>query len=139
MAELLRGVVKWFNDAKGFGFIEHSSGRDVFVHYSVIEWDGFKTLKDGEEVDYELCEGDKGLHAAKVLRVGARRKREAEAQAGAEHEEMIAPNLEGGTVLAAVKTTASMIEVEREDAVEDADELLDVEQEEIRNLEGAGQ
>lgn len=69
MALKERGVVKWFNDAKGFGFIEHSSGRDVFVHYSVIEWDGFKTLKDGEEVHYELCEGDKGLHAAKVMRV----------------------------------------------------------------------
>lgn len=69
MALLERGVVKWFNDAKGFGFIEHSSGRDVFVHYSVIEWDGFKTLKDGEEVNYELVEGDKGLSAAKVVRV----------------------------------------------------------------------
>ena len=71
MALLERGVVKWFNDAKGFGFIEHSSGRDVFVHYSVIEWDGFKTLKDGEEVNYELVEGDKGLSAAKVVRVKA--------------------------------------------------------------------
>lgn len=69
MALKERGVVKWFNDAKGFGFIEHSSGQDVFVHYSVIEWDGFKTLKDGEEVHYELVEGDKGLHAAKVTRV----------------------------------------------------------------------
>lgn len=69
MAELQRGVVKWFNDAKGFGFIEHTSGRDVFVHYSVIEWDGFKTLKDGEEVHYELSEGDKGLHASKVVRL----------------------------------------------------------------------
>ena len=68
MAELQRGIVKWFNDAKGFGFIEHETGRDVFVHYSVIEADGFKTLKDGEIVEYELKEGDKGLHAARVLR-----------------------------------------------------------------------
>ena len=68
MADLQRGVVKWFNDAKGFGFIEHTSGKDVFVHYSLIEWEGFKTLKDGEEVEYELSEGDKGLHAARVLR-----------------------------------------------------------------------
>jgi CspA family cold shock protein len=64
----LKGVVKWFNDAKGFGFIEHSSGRDVFVHYSVIAADGFKTLKDGETVEYELKEGPKGLQAAKVTR-----------------------------------------------------------------------
>jgi CspA family cold shock protein len=68
MAETLKGVVKWFNDAKGFGFIEHSSGRDVFVHYSVIEAEGFKTLKDGEEVLYEIKEGPKGLHAVKVQR-----------------------------------------------------------------------
>ncbi len=69
MSQMQRGVVKWFNNAKGFGFIEHESGKDVFVHYSVIGTDGFKTLKDGEEVDYELGQGDKGLHAVKVLRV----------------------------------------------------------------------
>lgn len=67
----LKGTVKWFNDAKGFGFIAHSSGRDVFVHYSVIATDGFKTLKDGETVEYELKEGPKGLQAAKVLRTVA--------------------------------------------------------------------
>ena len=65
---VLKGVVKWFNDAKGFGFIEHTSGRDVFVHYSVITTEGFKTLKDGENVEYELKEGPKGLQASKVLR-----------------------------------------------------------------------
>lgn len=64
----LKGTVKWFNDAKGFGFIEHTSGRDVFVHYSVIASEGFKTLKDGESVEYELKEGPKGLQAARVLR-----------------------------------------------------------------------
>jgi CspA family cold shock protein len=64
----LKGVVKWFNDAKGFGFIEHTSGRDVFVHYSVIDTEGFKTLKDGETVEYELKEGPKGLQAIKVQR-----------------------------------------------------------------------
>jgi CspA family cold shock protein len=65
-SDALKGVVKWFNDAKGFGFIEHTSGKDVFVHYSVIESEGFKTLKDGEEVLYEIKEGPKGLHAVKV-------------------------------------------------------------------------
>ena len=69
MSETLKGLVKWFNDAKGFGFIEHTSGKDVFVHYSVIETEGFKTLKDGEEVTYEIEEGPKGLHAVKVQRV----------------------------------------------------------------------
>jgi len=67
-SETLKGVVKWFNDAKGFGFIEHPSGKDVFVHYSAIEADGFKTLKDGEEVLYEIKEGPKGLHASRVQR-----------------------------------------------------------------------
>ena len=63
-----KGIVKWFNDAKGFGFIEHSSGKDVFVHYSVIISDGFKTLEDGEAVEYEMIEGDKGFHAVRVRR-----------------------------------------------------------------------
>lgn len=67
-SETLKGTVKWFNDAKGFGFIEHTSGKDVFVHYSVIASEGFKTLKDGEPVEYEMREGPKGLQAVKVLR-----------------------------------------------------------------------
>ena len=67
MGERIKGLVKWFNDAKGFGFIENGKG-DVFVHYSVIDSPGFKTLKDGEEVEYEMEQGDKGLHAKKVVR-----------------------------------------------------------------------
>jgi cold shock protein len=69
MAETRRGKVKWFNDAKGYGFIEHPSGRDVFVHFSSIMAQGFKTLRDGETVEYEITEGDKGLHAANVIRL----------------------------------------------------------------------
>jgi len=65
MAEALRGKVKWFNNAKGFGFIENGDG-DVFVHYSVIESDGFRSLKDGDEVDYEIQRGPKGLQAVRV-------------------------------------------------------------------------
>ena len=115
MAELQRGLVKWFNDAKGFGFIEHPSGRDVFVHYSVIDWDGFKTLKDGEEVDYELSEGDKGLHASKVVRtVALKKKLDKETAEGSANGELVAPNLESGSVNTEVKTAASMIEVEKQ-------------------------
>ena len=120
MAELQRGVVKWFNDAKGFGFIEHTTGRDVFVHYSVIEWDGFRTLKDGEEVQYELKEGDKGLHAARVVRIAALKKKEAKQSTEAG---MIAPNLEGGTVMTSVKPAASMIEVEQIDEASQAQSI----------------
>lgn len=65
------GTVKWFSDAKGFGFIEHESGKDIFVHYSAIEAEGFKTLKDGEVVQYEMQEGPKGYHAVKVWRSAA--------------------------------------------------------------------
>ncbi len=69
MSSVHKGVVKWFNNAKGFGFIEHENGKDVFVHFSVIQDDGYKSLKDGEEVQYEITEGPKGFHATKVVRV----------------------------------------------------------------------
>ena len=61
------GTVKWFNDAKGFGFIEGDGYGDVFVHYSAIEMDGFKTLREGQKVDYEPVEGPKGYSARKVV------------------------------------------------------------------------
>lgn len=62
-----RGTVKWFNSSKGFGFIELSDGgTDVFAHFSEIEMDGYKTLKEGQEVEFELEDGDKGPKAAKI-------------------------------------------------------------------------
>ena len=62
------GTVKWFNDDKGYGFITGPEGQDVFVHYSQIEGDGFRSLKDGEVVDYELIESEKGWQARTVAR-----------------------------------------------------------------------
>lgn len=63
-----KGQVKWFDPKKGYGFIIGPSGQDVFVHYTQIEGDGFRLLKDGEPVDYELVESDKGLQARQVQR-----------------------------------------------------------------------
>jgi len=65
------GKVKWFNDAKGYGFITHEDGRDVFVHYSSIEGEGFRSLTQGQEVEYEAEEGPKGLHASLVRKLPA--------------------------------------------------------------------
>ena len=62
------GTVKWFNDAKGFGFIQREEGPDVFVHYSAIRGDGFRTLQEGQEVQFDLYEGDKGPQAQNVER-----------------------------------------------------------------------
>ena len=63
------GTIKWFNSKKGFGFIEQESGDDVFVHFSEIAMDGFKTLSEGEQVEFEIVENDRGLSAKKVLKV----------------------------------------------------------------------
>jgi CspA family cold shock protein len=65
------GKVKWFNDAKGYGFIELEQGKDVFVHYSVIEAQGYRSLREGQEVAFELETGPKGAHATRVVAAAA--------------------------------------------------------------------
>ena len=115
MSELQRGIIKWFNDAKGFGFIEHESGRDIFIHYSVIESDGYKTLKDGEEVEYELSDGDKGLHAKRVIRINAKKDKETNDDAS------VAPKLEGGVVSSTAKSLSDSLEVENTSSSTDSD------------------
>jgi CspA family cold shock protein len=64
----LTGRVKWFNDSKGYGFIEQEGGRDIFVHYTAIEGEGFKSLTEGQKVEFEIIEGTKGPQATKVAK-----------------------------------------------------------------------
>lgn len=65
---MAKGLVKWFNDHKGYGFIEQENGEDVFVHFSVIEMEGYKTLPEGAEVEFEFINGEKGLQATRVVK-----------------------------------------------------------------------
>jgi CspA family cold shock protein len=64
-----RGRVKWFSEGKGYGFIEREDGPDVFVHFSAIEGEGYKSLSEGQEVEFEIVEDAKGLRAEKVVKV----------------------------------------------------------------------
>jgi cold shock protein len=64
----MKGTVKWFNDSKGYGFIKNSQGEDVFVHFSAIQAEGFRTLSEGEEVEFEVRESDRGPQAANVIK-----------------------------------------------------------------------
>ncbi len=66
----MKGTVKWFDVKKGFGFIQQEDGNDVFVHHSNISGNGFKVLEDGESVEFDVVEGDKGLQAENVVRAG---------------------------------------------------------------------
>jgi len=70
MAEREKGKVKWFNNTKGYGFIERAQGDDIFVHYSAIKAEGYRTLKDGQEVEFTVQQGAKGLQAEDVIPVG---------------------------------------------------------------------
>jgi len=67
---MAKGRVKWFNEQKGFGFISRDDGNDVFVHFSAIKRDGFKSLDEGDEVEFEVSQGPKGLQAANVVVLG---------------------------------------------------------------------
>ena len=64
---MAEGTVKWFNDSKGFGFIEQDGGKDVFVHHSAIQAEGFKSLQEGSRVTFDIVEGEKGPSAANVV------------------------------------------------------------------------
>ncbi|EPY13797.1 cold shock cspb [Paenibacillus alvei A6-6i-x] len=65
----LKGTVKWFNAEKGYGFIQVENGEDVFVHFSAIQGDGFKTLDEGQEVEFDITEGNRGAQAANVIKL----------------------------------------------------------------------
>jgi CspA family cold shock protein len=66
---MAKGKVKWFNDAKGFGFLEQENGDDVFCHFSAITGEGFKSLQEGDEVEFDVVKGPKGLQAANVRKI----------------------------------------------------------------------
>ena len=66
MSETVKGTVKWFNESKGYGFLSQQEGEDIFVHYTAIQGNGFRTLKEGQEVEFNVERGPKGLQASNV-------------------------------------------------------------------------
>ncbi|MEW6516824.1 MAG: cold-shock protein [candidate division FCPU426 bacterium] len=66
---MIQGKVKWFNDAKGFGFLEREGGKDVFVHFSALKGEGFKSLSEGDKVEFDVVDGPKGPQAANVSKI----------------------------------------------------------------------
>lgn len=69
MSDRIKGIVKWFNNAKGFGFITRDEGDDVFVHFRSIRGEGYRTLTQGQQVEFQLMNGPKGLHAEDVMKI----------------------------------------------------------------------
>ena len=69
MSDKEQGTVKWFNDAKGYGFIERDSGGDIFVHFSAISGDGFRSLAEGQRVEFAVTQGEKGPQAQDVMKI----------------------------------------------------------------------
>ncbi len=69
MSNTVKGTVKWFNESKGFGFIEQESGADVFAHFSAITGDGFKTLAEGQQVEFTVTQGQKGPQAENIVAI----------------------------------------------------------------------
>ncbi len=65
----VKGTAKWFSNQRGYGFLEHEGGEDVFVHYSAVQGEGFKSLEQGDKVEFEIEEGEKGAHAKDVVKL----------------------------------------------------------------------
>lgn len=66
---MYKGTVKWFNNQKGYGFIQDETGKDIFVHYTGLDMDGFKSLDEGNQVEFDVVQGEKGLQAAHVVKI----------------------------------------------------------------------
>mgnify|MGYP001234076754 CR=1 FL=1 len=89
MSNKEQGVVKWFNAAKGFGFIERQEGDDAFVHFSAIEQDGYRTLQEGQKVEFTPTQGQKGTEAKNVTLVEGGSSESSPAQSGSEDQEQV--------------------------------------------------